>query len=136
MNGRKPHHLVLCGSLALATLSGCRDHSTSHSPSPSPSPSPTEVVSIFVGGQCRVAANTIVCRDTSRSEPQNRLTKISWELIESSTGLSQGVAPSSPSGEISFTGLTATTYQVNQTVSASDGSEQERTYGPLVVGAL
>jgi hypothetical protein len=101
--------------------------------SPSPSPSPNETVTIFVGGQCHVAASTIVGRDSSRSEPQNRLTKIDWELINSATGVSQGVAQSSPGGEIAFTGLLAGNYQVNQTVSASDGSEQERTYGPLNV---
>ena len=72
MIGRKPHHLVLCGSLALTALTGCQDHSYGHSTSPSPTPLPTEIVTIFVGGQCRVAASTIVCRDSSRSEPQNR----------------------------------------------------------------
>jgi len=92
-----------------------------------------EIVSIFVGGQCQVAAGTIVCRDASRSEPQNRLTAIDWELINSSTGLSQGSLPRAPGGEISFTGLAAGTYQVNQTVSAQDGSKEEKTYGPLTV---
>ena len=104
-----------------------------HSPSPSPSPSPTETVTIFIGGQCHVDGQTIECHDASRSEPWNRLTKVNWELIEVSSGRSQGVAPSSPGGEISFTGLFATDYQVNQTVFASDGSSQQRTHGPLSV---
>ncbi len=132
MTGRKSHHLVLCGSLALTALAGCQDHSSGHS-STLPSPLPTEPVTISVGGQCRVGSSTIVCRDSSQSEPENHLTRVDWELINSSTGLSQGVAPSSPGGEISFAGLATATYQVNQTVSASDGSEQERTYGPLNV---
>lgn len=107
--------------LALTAFSGCDKGS------------PTEAVTIFVGGQCRVATNAIICRDASRSEPQDRLTVIDWELIISSSGLSQGSMPGSPGGEISFTGLTTDTYQVNQSVSAQDGSEQERTYGPFTV---
>jgi hypothetical protein len=97
--------------------------------------SPIETVTIFVGGQCRVVANTIVCRDASRSEPANRLTVVDWELISSSTGLSQGVLPSAPGGEISFTGLVAGSYQVNQTVSAQDGSTQGRSYGPFTISS-
>ncbi len=122
--------LVLCSSLVLATLAGCEENSSSTSPPPVPSP--TEIVSIFVGGQCRVAANTIVCRDASRSEPQNRLTAIDWELFNSS-GISQGASPTAPGGEVSFTGLTDGSYQVNQRVSARDGSAQARTYGPLII---
>jgi hypothetical protein len=134
MTRRKQFYcLVLCGSLALTTLAGCETNSSSSS-SPSTSPaSPTETVSIFVGGQCRVAANTIVCRDASRSEPQNRLTAIDWELISGSSGISQGASPTAPGGEVSFTGLTAGSYQVNQRVSAQDGSAQGRTYGPLTI---
>lgn len=122
--------LVLCGSLVLATLAGCEENSSSSSPSPLPLP--TEIVSIFVGGQCRVAANTIVCRDASRSEPQNRLTAIDWELFNS-FGISQGASPTAPGGEVSFTGLADGSYQVNQQVYARDGSAQERTYGPLII---
>ena len=135
MIGRKSHHLVLCGGLALAALAGCQDHSSPTSP-PSPTPPSPETVSIFVGGQCRVASNAVVCRDASRSEPQNHLSAVGWELINSSTGLSQGSSPSSPGGEISFTGLATATYQVNQTVFAQDGSSQGRTYGPLSVGPM
>jgi hypothetical protein len=91
-------------------------------------------VSIFVGGQCIVAANTIVCRDASRSEPPESLTVVDWELTSGTTGLSLAVLPSAPSGEISFTGLANGSYQVNQTVSAPDGSVQQRTYGPFTVG--
>jgi hypothetical protein len=94
---------------------------------------PTETVSIFVGGQCHVAANTIVCRDASRSEPQSLLTAVGWEVFSASTGLSQGASPSAPGGEVSFTGLAADTYQVNQTVSAHGGASQGRTYGPLTI---
>lgn len=93
----------------------------------------TEIVSIFVDGQCHVAASTIVCRDASRSDPPDSLTAVDWELISAFTGLSQGSTPSPPGGEISFTGLAPGSYQVNQTVSARDGTFQERTYGPLVV---
>ncbi|MBW8879595.1 MAG: hypothetical protein JF614_32075 [Acidobacteria bacterium] len=126
---KRVHRLVLCGSLALAMLAGCQAHSTSSSPSPLP----TETVSIFVGGQCHVAANTIVCRDASRSEPQSLLTAVGWEVFSASTGLSQGASPSAPGGEVSFTGLAADTYQVNQTVSAHGGASQGRTYGPLTI---
>jgi Tfp pilus assembly protein PilX len=125
--------LVLCGSLALTTLAGCETNSSSSS-SPSPSPaSPTETVSIFINGQCHVAANTIVCRDASRSEPRDRLTAVDWEVFSGSTGISQGGMPSAPGGQVSFTGLTTGTYQVTQRVSAQDGSAQERTYGPLTI---
>jgi hypothetical protein len=123
--------LFVWGSLVLTTLAGCEERSSS-SPRPS-SPLPTEIVSIFVGGQCRVAANTIVCRDASRSEPEGRLAAVDWELISSSSGISQGGLPSPPRGEIAFTGLAPGTYQVDQSVYAQDGSSQERTYGPLVV---
>lgn len=123
--------LFVWGSLVLATLAGCEERSSSL-PRPS-SPSPTEIVSIFVGGQCRVAVSTIVCRDASRSEPENRLTAVGWELINGSSGLSQGSSPSEPGGEISFTGLAAGSYQVNQSVYAKDGSSQARTYGPLTI---
>jgi len=108
--------LVLWSSVALVMLAGCDKDS------------PTDTtVSIFVGGQCLVAANTIVCRDASRSEPTGR------ELTSGTTGLSLAVLPSAPGGEISFTGLANGSYQVNQTVSAQDGSAQERTYGPFTV---
>lgn len=124
MNQRKwSYRLILCLSLSLVTLAGCDKDSS------------TEAVSIFVGGQCLAAMNTIVCRDASRSEPQDRLTVVDWELIKGSNGLSLGVLPSAPGGQISFTGLAADSYQVNQTVSAQDGSEQERTYGPFTVGS-
>lgn len=123
MTLRKPSHcLVLWSSLVLAALAGCDKDS------------PTEPVSIFVGGQCIVAANTIVCRDASRSEPPNSLTVVDWELTSGTTGLSLAVLPSAPGGEISFTGLANGSYQVNQTVSAQDGSMQQRTYGPFTVG--
>lgn len=122
MTRRKPlHRLVFWTSLTLATLAGCDKDS------------PTETVTIYIGGQCRAAASTIVCRDASRSEPQKRLTIVDWELISGSTGLTQGVLPSAPGGEVSFPGLATGTYQVNQKVSARDGSEQERTYGPFTV---
>lgn len=121
---KKSRRLTLCIGLALVTLAGCDKGS------------PTETVSIFVGGQCLITANTIVCRDASRSEPQNRLTVVDWELVNGSTGLSLGVLPSPPGGQISFTGLvTNSSYQVNQTVSAQDGSSQERTYGPFTVSS-
>jgi hypothetical protein len=120
---KQSHRLVLWSSLALATLAGCDKGSS------------TETVSIFVGGQCRIATNTIVCRDASRSEPENRLAVVDWELISGSTGLSQGVLPSAPGGEISFAGLAAGNYQVNQTVSAQDGSTQGRSYGPFTVSS-
>jgi hypothetical protein len=119
----QPFHFALWTIVVLAMVEGCDRGS------------PTETVSIFVGGQCLTAANTIVCRDASRSEPQNRLTVVDWELISSSTGLSQGVLPSAPGGQISFTGLAAGGYQVNQMVSAQGGSTQERTYGPFTVSA-
>ena len=128
---KRSYRLVLFGGLVLATLAGCEDHSSSSSPSPPLLP--TETVSIFVGGQCRVAVSRIVCRDSSRSEPQNRLRAIDWELFSGSTGLSQGSTPSAPGGEISFTGLATDSYQVNQKVSAQDGSSQERTYGPFTI---
>jgi len=94
----------------------------------------TESVSIFVGGECRVAASAIVCRDASRSEPPGSLMAVDWELISISSGLSQGSTPSPPGGEISFTGLAPGNYQVNQTVSARGGTIQGKTYGPLIVG--
>jgi len=115
--------LVLWISLALTTMAGCNKHS------------PTETIDIFVGGQCLIAANTIVCRDASRSEPQNMLTVVDWELVSGSTGFSLAVLPSAPGGTISFTGLATGSYQVNQTVSAQDGSQQERTYGPFTVSS-
>jgi hypothetical protein len=119
---KQSRRLVLWSSVALATLVGCHKNS------------PTDTtVNIFVGGQCLVAANTIVCRDASRSEPANRLTVVDWELTSGTTGLSLAVLPSAPGGQISFTGLANGTYQVNQLVSAQDGSAQERTYGPLTV---
>lgn len=118
---KQSSRFVLCLGLSLATLAGCDKDS------------PTEEVSIFVGGQCLAAANIIVCEDASRSEPEDRLTIVDWKLISGSTGLTQRVQPSAPGGEISFTGLTAGTYQVNQAVSARDGSSQERTYGPFTV---
>jgi hypothetical protein len=124
---KQSRRLVLWVSLALPVMAGCDANSSS------PSPLPTEAVSIFVGGQCRVAVNMIVCRDASRSEPRNRLTAIDWELISNSTGLSLGSSPSAPGGEVSFTGLAIGSYQVNQTVSAQDHSAQRRTYGPLTV---
>jgi hypothetical protein len=114
---RRPY-LILWTSVALAMQAGCHKGS------------PTETVSIFVGGQCRVAANAIGCRDASRSEPQNRLTVVDWELIG---GPTRGSQPSAPGGEVSFTELATGTYQVNQSVSALDGSTQERIYGPFSV---
>ncbi|HEV7504811.1 MAG TPA: hypothetical protein VGS07_07875 [Thermoanaerobaculia bacterium] len=126
------YRLVLCGSAALAALAGCQDHSHTSSAVVVPT-LPTDPVSIVVGGQCHGSGSTIVCRDASRSEPQSRLTAVDWELISISTGLSQGVSPSAPGGEVSFTGLSFDTYQVNQTVSAQGGSTQERTYGPFII---
>jgi hypothetical protein len=136
MTRRMPfHRLVVWGSLALATLTGCPDHSTTTTTLPTaPTPPPTESILIFVGGQCHVAASAVVCRDASRSEPQGRLAAIDWELINTTSGLSQGSTPSAPGGEISFTGLATGRYQVNQTVSAQDRTSQMRTYGPLIVG--
>lgn len=110
--------LVLCLSLSLA---GCDKHSS------------TEPTTIFVGGECLVSTNTIVCTDASRSEPQNRLMVVDWELLDGSTGLSLRVWPTAPSGQVSFTGLASGTYQVDQSVSSRDGSAQERTYGPFTV---
>lgn len=121
---KQSYRLILWILLVLEALAGCGHDS------------PSEGVSIFVGGQCLITANTIVCRDASRSEPQNRLTVVDWELVNGSTGLSLGGLPSPPGGQISFTGLvTNSSYQVNQTVSAQDGSSQERTYGPFTVSS-
>jgi len=121
---RRKRSLFLCLSLCLSMLAGCNKDT------------PTETVSIFVGGQCILATNTIVCRDASRSEPQNRLAVVDWELVRGSTGLSQGVLPSAPGGQIAFTGLAPGSYQVNQTVSARNGSQQEKTYGPFTVSTV
>ena len=125
--------LVLSCSLVLALLVGCETSSSSSSSSPPSPSSPTEAVTIFINGQCHVAANTIVCRDASRSEPRDRLTAVDWEVFSGSTGISQGGSPSAPGGQVSFTGLTTGSYQVTQRVSAQDGSAQERTYGPFTV---
>lgn len=95
--------------------------------------SPTEAVAIFVGGQCLLATNTIVCGDASRSEPPNRLAVVDWELVSGSTGLTQRLLPSAPGSQIAFPALATGTYEVNQTVFADDGSRQERTYGPFTV---
>ena len=92
-------------------------------------------VSIFSGGQCLVVGNTIACQDTSRSEPAERLTVVDWELTSGTTGLSLAVQPSAPGGKTLFTGLARGTYQVNQTVTAEDGSAQERSHGPFTVEA-
>lgn len=118
---RRKRAIFLCISFSLPMLAGCHKDS------------PTETVSIFVGGQCILATNTIVCRDASRSEPKNRLSVVDWELVRGSTGLSQGVLPSAPGGQIAFTGLAPGSYQVNQTVSARNGEQQEKTYGPFTV---
>ena len=128
---KQSYRLVLCGTLILVALVGCETHSSSTSPPPALSP--TESVSIFINGQCHVAANTIVCRDSSRSEPRDRLTAVDWEVFSGSTGISQGGSPSAPGGQVSFTGLTTGSYQVTQRVSAQGGSAQERTYGPFTV---
>jgi hypothetical protein len=136
MTGRKLHPLVLCGSLTLAMLTGCQDHSSPTAPSPEPSPQPTENVSLFAGGQCHVATNTIVCRDLSRSEPQNRIKSVEWELVSSTTGIPLQ-STSKPSGaDVSFPGLAPGIYQVDQTVIGQDGAQQARTYGPLSVGGF
>lgn len=121
---RRRRSLFLCISFSLPLLTGCHKDS------------PTETVSIFVGGQCILATNTIVCRDASRSEPQSRLAVVDWELVRGATGLSQGVLPSAPGGQIAFTGLAPGSYQVNQTVSARNGTQQEKTYGPLTVSPM
>ncbi len=120
---KSSHRLALWSSVVLATLAGCHKNS------------PVEPVSIFVGGQCIVATTTIVCRDASRSEPPSSLTIVDWELTSGTTGLSLAALSGAPGGEISFTGLTNGNYQVNQTVSARDGSIQQRTYGPFTVGS-
>lgn len=125
------HCLVIYGSLVLVALAGCEARSSSTTLSPTHLP--TETVSIFINGQCHVAANTIVYRDASRSEPRDRLTAVDWELFSGSSGISQGGLPSAPGGQISFTGLATGNYQVNQRVSPQDGSAQERTYGPFTV---
>lgn len=131
MTRRKQSLYFLLGSLALAVLAGCETHSSSSSPAPALSP--TESATIFINGQCHVSANTIVCRDASRSEPQNRLTAVDWELFSGVTGISQGGQPSAPGGQVSFTGLTTGNYQVTQRVSAQGGAAQERTYGPFTI---
>jgi hypothetical protein len=132
MIGRKSHYLVLCGGLALAALAGCEQKSSPTAP-PSPSPLPTEMVSILVGGDCHASSSSILCRDKSLSEPRNGLSAVGWELFNDA-GLPQGSSPSSPGGEVSFTGLAAAKYHVNQTVFAKDGSSQTRTHPDLVVG--
>jgi hypothetical protein len=133
MIGRKSHYLVLCGGLALAMLAGCQDHSSPTSPSPEPSP-PTETVSLFAGGHCNVDKNTIVCGDSSK--PQSRIQSVEWELVSGSTGITLQSSSKPPGSAISFPGLAAGTYQVNQTVTGKDGLALAATYGPLTVSAF
>jgi hypothetical protein len=132
MTGHKQsHRLVLCGSLTLGlVLAGCQDHSGGAAP---PAVLPTESLVIFIAGQCRSSANTIVCRDSSWSQPQNHLRAVTWEVIDTATGLSQGSTPTPPGGEFSSSGLASGTYQVNQKVIGDDNSSQSRTYGPYTI---
>jgi hypothetical protein len=90
-------------------------------------------VKIFVVGNCHVYKWTIVCRDESRSKPQDGLAAVDWELFDSASGVSQEKLPGTPGGRISFTGLAAGVYEVTQSVSAQDGSTRQRTYGPFDV---
>jgi hypothetical protein len=108
---------------AAASLAACRKSS----------PTENVIANIYIGGQCRTAPSTIVCRDTSRSEPVGHLSIIDWELIQTATGRSQGTLPSGPGDEVSFPGLSVGSYQVNQRVSATDGMVLQRTYGPFAI---
>ena len=97
------------------------------------SSSPTEPVTILIGGQCRTAFGRIECEDSSTSRPTGQLDAVRWELRSSTSGISQDNRRGQPDAEISFSGLEPDTYEVEQTVLASDGGSASQVHSDLVI---
>ena len=124
----------LCLTLALVfALVGCDgDTVTVDNTSPAPD-SPTEPVLVLIGGRCRADSGRIECEDSSRSTPAGRLASVQWDLRDAETGLSQDRRQNPPRAEVSFSGLEAGEYEVEQTVLAGDGGSASQVHGGLVI---
>ena len=114
----------------IGILIGCDGDVNVENPPPT---TPTEVVSILIGGQCRTSGARIECEDESRSSPADQLGSVTWELRSSTTGISIDRRQGEPGGEVSFSGLSPDTYEVEQAVEASDGSTVQQVHGDLVI---
>ncbi|HEY9420727.1 MAG TPA: hypothetical protein VIW92_04875 [Thermoanaerobaculia bacterium] len=113
--------------LALAALAGACDSLGLSGDSK------TEPVTIHLGGECHTDGQTILCRDTSTSTPQNRLKAIEWTLHSASTGFPHGSQQKSPGDQASFSGMRTDTYQVTQRVLANDGASAQHVHPGLSI---
>ena len=125
-------HFLFCLALAL-TLVGCAGDVTVESPEAHVPETPTEPVLILIGGQCRADNGRIECEDSSTSTPARHLVSVRWDLRDAATGISQDRRQNPPLAEVSFSGLEAGSYEVEQTVLADDGSSASQVHGGLEI---
>lgn len=92
---------------------------------------------IHLSGQCRVASShRIVCEDESTTTPREKVLNVVFQLRIATTGApveTRSVNPGSIPREVSFSGLTAGSYEIRHTVQARDCGTTFTTYAGLEV---
>ena len=97
-------------------------------------PTEPDVVSIFTNGRVNGAATSISCEDDSSTIPANRAEVIEW-VVRAPSGSTADSGTAAPKGEVTFSGLAAGEYTVEQTVHLDDGTEgPPKVYDGVTVG--
>ncbi|HKH48598.1 MAG TPA: hypothetical protein VKM72_28370 [Thermoanaerobaculia bacterium] len=92
---------------------------------------------IHLSGQCRVAgSHRIVCEDETTTTPREKVLNVVFQLRNATTGTpveTKSINPGSIPREVSFSGLTAGSYEIRHTVQARDCSSTFTTYAGFEV---
>lgn len=126
----KPLHYYAVLLFLAVLLIGCEINDNSNS---NPTPTSPDSVTVLTSGRVTSSTpGTIECEDTSRTIPADQAAAVRWTVRLVASGDS---ASSAPGGEVTFTGLAAGTYTVEQVVILKDQSEAPpKTYSVVVTG--
>jgi hypothetical protein len=90
---------------------------------------------IHLSGQCRVAGSRrIVCEDETTTTPREKVLTIVFQLRSATTGTpieTRSIDPGAVPREVSFSGVTAGSYEIRHTVQARDCATTFTTYAGL-----
>jgi hypothetical protein len=134
----RTHVLFTFLFLAALGLVGCDSLTTEPNDDKAPAVlCESDPVRIHLSGQCRVASsNRIVCEDETTTTPREKVQNVVFQLRNANTGTpveTKSVNPESVPREVSFSGLTAGSYEIRHTAQAKDCSTTFTTYAGLEV---
>lgn len=125
--------LLLVLALLLTVATGCdTSEETTIVQPPDPLPAP---ITVTAAGECNGGTRSIQCRDSSRcAQGANPVpcASVSWSARNTTTGFDAGSRAGNPGSTVQFDGLTAGSYSVSLTATASDGRSDTRVFNTTV----